>query len=67
MSETRPFVRSRFRAPDGRLILRGPVEGEQAMHVLLSKDETVAGGPSSVPIEPERRPSRSLPSGKWSR
>jgi hypothetical protein len=38
MSETDSLVRSRFRAPNGQLILHGPVEGEQATHALLSKD-----------------------------
>jgi hypothetical protein len=38
MTQTRPLIRSRFRAPNGRLILHGPIEGEQATHALLSKD-----------------------------
>ena len=38
MSETQPLVRARFRAPNGQLILHGPIEGEQATHALLSKD-----------------------------
>ena len=38
MSETHPLVRARFRAPNGQLILHGPIEGEQAPHALLSKD-----------------------------
>ena len=37
--DTTPLMRSRFRAPDGRLIVHGPVEGERATHALLSKDD----------------------------
>jgi hypothetical protein len=43
MSETHPLIRSRFRAPNGRLFLQGPVEGGQAMHALLSKKNEGAG------------------------
>lgn len=38
MSDPRPAVRSRFRAPNGQLLLYGPIEGEQATHAVLSKE-----------------------------
>jgi hypothetical protein len=38
MPEVLPSVRSRFRAPNGKVLLHGPVAGEQATHAVFVKD-----------------------------